>query len=259
LTIAGSDCSGGAGIQADLKTFAALGVYGTSAITCIVAENPARVARVTPLAPKVVAEQIELVLEAFPVRAIKTGMLYTAEIMEAVARSLAPALKKGVPLVVDPVLAASAGGILMRKEAFGALTRFMARATLVTPNRDELARLTGRSIVNLSDLEQAARELAARLGGVAVLAKGGHLPGAQAVDLLIFPDGRRRTFRTPRLRGIDPHGTGCTYASAIAAALAQGLPPPAAVGLAKRFITRALRRRLQIGRSAVLNHFPHIP
>src|SRR5476651_2346381 len=160
LTIAGSDNSGGAGIQADLKTWTTLGVYGTTAVTCVVAEHPGRVLNITPIPPARVADQVRLVLEAFPLAAIKTGMLYSAEIIEAVSEAIAPALKAGVPLVVDPVMVASSGKVLLKKEAIRALRRLISRATLVTPNRDEAALLWGGPIVDLKTLRIAARELA---------------------------------------------------------------------------------------------------
>src|SRR5277367_2268541 len=132
LTIAGSDNSGGAGLQADLKTFTTLGVYGTTAVTCVVAEHPGRVLNITPIPPERVADQIRLVLEAFPVAAIKTGMLHSAEIISAVAKAIVPALAVGVPLVVDPVMVASSGKVLTKKDAIFALKKFIADATLVT-------------------------------------------------------------------------------------------------------------------------------
>src|SRR5277367_1868164 len=152
LTIAGSDNSGGAGIQADLKTFTTLGVYGTTAVTCIVAEHPGRVLNLTPIPPQRVADQIRLVLEAFPVAAIKTGMLYSAEIIAAVEKAIRPVLAQGVPLVIDPVMVASSGKVLMKKDAIRALRKFITYATLVTPNRDEAELLWGQPIKNLAAL-----------------------------------------------------------------------------------------------------------
>lgn len=256
LTIAGSDNSGGAGLQADLKTFTTLGVYGTSAVTCVVAEHPGRVLNITPLPPARVADQIRLVLEAFPVAAIKTGMLHSAEIIAAVTRAITPALKAGVPLVVDPVMVASTGRPLMKRDAVRALRKFILLATVVTPNRDEAALLWGRPIKNLAELEQAAMELALDFGGPFVLAKGGHLRTGQAVDVLAAPNGKLRRFSAKRIPNVDPHGTGCTYSAAIAAGLAKGLSIPAAVALGKRFITRALKRRFEIGPYQLLNHLP---
>jgi hydroxymethylpyrimidine/phosphomethylpyrimidine kinase len=256
LTIAGSDNSGGAGLQADLKTFTTLGVYGTSAVTCVVAEHPGRVLNITPLPQQRVADQVRLVLEAFPVAAIKTGMLHSAEIMAAVMKAIRPALRQGVPLVVDPVMVASTGRPLMKRDAIETLRKFMALATVVTPNRDEAALLWGGKIEDLATLEKAARELARDFHGPFVLAKGGHLRTGWAVDVLAAPDGKVRRFSAKRIPGVDPHGTGCTYSAAIAAGLARGLSMPDAIALGKRFIMRALRRRFEIGPYQLLNHLP---
>jgi hydroxymethylpyrimidine/phosphomethylpyrimidine kinase len=256
LTIAGSDNSGGAGIQADLKTFTTLGVYGTTAVTCIVAEHPGRVLNITPVPPERVADQVRLVLEAFPVAAIKTGMLYSAEIIAAIEKSLAPALAQGVPVVVDPVMVASSGKVLMKQDAIRALRKFIAHATLVTPNRDEAALLRGKPINDLAALRRAALDLSRGFRGPHILVKGGHLRTGQAVDVLAFPDGRVREFGVKRIPGVDPHGTGCTYSAAITAGLAKGLTVTEAVILGKGFITRALRRRFEIGPYQLLNHLP---
>jgi hydroxymethylpyrimidine/phosphomethylpyrimidine kinase len=256
LSIAGSDNSGGAGIQADVKTFTTLGVYGTTAVTCVVAEHPGRVLNITPIPPSRVADQIRLVLEAFPVAAIKTGMLYSAEIIEAVAAAIVPALAAGVPLVVDPVMVASSGKVLLKKDAIRALRQFIAHATVITPNRDEAALLWGQPITSLKQLDQAALALAKRFRHPAVLAKGGHLRTGQAIDILASAEGRLQSFQTKRIPGVDPHGTGCTYSAAIAAGLAKGLTLTEAVLLGKAFITRALRRRFEIGPYQLLNHLP---
>jgi hydroxymethylpyrimidine/phosphomethylpyrimidine kinase len=254
LTIAGSDNSGGAGIQADLKTFTTLGVYGTTAVTCVVAEHPGRVLNITPIPPGRVADQIRLVLEAFPVTAIKTGMLYSAEIITAVGETIMPVLAKGVPLVVDPVMVASSGKVLMKKDAIQALR--IKFATLVTPNRDEAELLWGKPIKNLETLNQAAIGLAKTFRGPHFLVKGGHLKTDRAVDVLAFPDGRVHEFGAKRIPSVDPHGTGCTYSAAIAAGLAKGLTVKEAVVLGKIFITRALYRRFEIGPYQLLNHLP---
>jgi hydroxymethylpyrimidine/phosphomethylpyrimidine kinase len=254
LSIAGSDNSGGAGIQADLKTFTTLGVYGTTAVTCVVAEHPGRVLNITPLPPARVADQIRLVLEAFPVAAIKTGMLYSTEIIEAVEEAIAPALRRGVPLVIDPVMVASSGRVLLQKDAIRALRRFISCAMLVTPNRDEAALLWRKPITNLRMLDQAALALAKTFGHPAVLAKGGHLKTGQAVDVLALPEGFLQNFQAKRIPGVDPHGTGCTYSAAITAGLAKGLTVSEAVLLGKTFITRAIQRRFVIGPYQVLNH-----
>ena len=256
LTIAGSDNSGGAGLQADLKTFTTLGVYGTTAVTCVVAEHPGRVLNITPIPPGRVADQIRLVLEAFPVAAIKTGMLYSAEIIAAVSKAIKPALARSVPLVIDPVMVASTGRVLLEKKAIRALEEFLPRAALITPNRDEAALLWGRPITDLESLEAAAVDLTRRFRHPHFLVKGGHLKTGQAVDILASPDGKLQHFRAKRIPGIDPHGTGCTYSAAITAGLARGLTLTESVVLGKVFITRALRRRFEIGRYQLLNHLP---
>lgn len=256
LSIAGSDNSGGAGIQADLKTFTTLKAYGTTAVTCVVAEHPGRVLNITPLPPARVADQIRLVLEAFPVTAIKTGMLYSAEIIEAVARALKPALAQGVPLVVDPVMVASSGKVLLKPAGLRALRKFIRHATVVTPNRDEAALLWDRPITDLVSLEAAAQDLALEWDHPHVLAKGGHLKTGEAIDVLAAPEGITWSFSAPRIPGIDPHGTGCTYSAAITAGLAKGLTVVEAVTLGKTFINRALRKRFEIGPYQLLNHLP---
>lgn len=256
LTIAGSDNSGGAGLQADLKTFTTLGVYGTTAVTCVVAEHPGRVLNITPIPPQRVADQIRLVLEAFPVAAIKTGMLYSADIIKAVEKAIRPALEQGVPLVVDPVMVASSGKVLLKKDAISALRKFIAQSNLVTPNRDEAALLWGRPITNLKALDRAAAELAVGFGHPHFLVKGGHLKTDQAVDVLASSAGFIHEFTAPRIPNVDPHGTGCTYSAAITAGLARHLTIYEAVLLGKIFISRALHRRFEIGPYQLLNHLP---
>ena len=255
LTIAGSDNSGGAGIQADLKTFTTLGVYGATAVTCVVAEHPGRVLNITPIPPRRVADQIRLVLEAFPVAAIKTGMLYSAEIIEAVAEIVLPLVKR-IPLVVDPVMVASSGKVLMKPAAIRALRKFIAHADLVTPNREEAALLWGKPIANLKALTQAALGLAKTSRGVHFLVKGGHLKTDEAIDVLSFPDGQSREFAAARIPNVDPHGTGCTYSAAIVAGLARGLTVSEAILFGKIFVTRALQNRFEIGPYQLLNHLP---
>jgi hydroxymethylpyrimidine/phosphomethylpyrimidine kinase len=256
LTIAGSDNSGGAGIQADLKTFTTLGVYGTTAITCVVAEHPGHVLNITPLPRARVADQIRLVLESFPIAAIKTGMLYSAEIIAAVGKAITPALAIGVPLVVDPVMVASSGKVLMKKDAIRELRKFIAGATVVTPNRDEAQILWGKPIQNVDALQQAASDLVKTFEYPHFLVKGGHLKSERAVDVLAYPDGRTDEFGAKRIPNLDPHGTGCTYSAAITAGLAKGLTVKEAVILGKIFITRALYRRFEIGPYQLLNHLP---
>lgn len=252
LTIAGSDNSGGAGIQADLKTFTHLGVYGTSAITCVVAEHPGKVKSIHPVPPARVREQIDLVFEAFPVRAAKTGMLYSGSIIRECVRALS---RKRIPLVVDPVMVATSGAVLMKPAAIRLLQEeLIPAAQLVTPNLDEAALLLGIPIRSLDEVREAARELTRRFG-VPFLVKGGHLRLKRSVDVLC--DGKKMwTFSAPTVRNVQTHGTGCTYSAAITAALALGHDLPSSVRIGKRFITRAIRHHLQLGRYQPLNHLP---
>ena len=252
LTIAGSDNSGGAGIQADLKTFTRYGVYGTTAVTCVVAEHPGRVSRITAEDPSMVAEQIRLVCEAFPLAAAKTGMLYSAGIIRAVAKEMRR--RRKTKLVIDPVMVATSGAPLLKPDAEKALAReLFPIAAVVTPNLDEAARLVGRKLKNPEQAKEAARELAKKWK-VPFLVKGGHLNLAKAEDYLAWPNGRLKTFSAIRCKGVETHGTGCTYSAAICAGLARGLSLEKAVGKGKRFITRAIRDHLKLGRYTPLNH-----
>jgi hydroxymethylpyrimidine/phosphomethylpyrimidine kinase len=245
LTVAGSDSSGGAGIQADLKTFHAHGVFGASAITCITAQNPQRVSAVQPIAARVVSAQMDRVFEAFPVTAAKTGMLYNAAIIEAVASGFRR--RKFHKLVVDPVMVATSGALLLKKDAIAVLQRrLFPQAAVVTPNREEAGALWGREIRTLTDLRAAARALSERFG-VPFLVKGGHLPvGNRVVDVLC--DGRvTHEFSAQVVRGIRAHGAGCTFSAAITANLALGHDLPTAVRRAKCFITRAFQNAVRVG------------
>jgi hydroxymethylpyrimidine/phosphomethylpyrimidine kinase len=246
LTVAGSDSGGGAGIQADLKTFHALGVFGTSAITCITAQNPDRVSAIQPIRPDMVAQQMDRIFEAFRVDGAKTGMLYNAAIIEAVAAGFAR--RKFPRLVVDPVMVASSGALLLKRDAIAALTRrLLPQAAAVTPNLAEAEVLSGRRIRSLPEARDVARQLAEKFG-VPVLVKGGHLPGtARAVDVLW--DGRAvHEFSAPVVRGIKTHGTGCTFSAAIAAELAWGRELVPAICAAKKFIAAAIRHAWRVGR-----------
>ena len=252
LTIAGSDSGGGAGIQADLKTFAALGVHGTSAITCITAQNPRSVIGIQPIRGAMVRKQIEAVFAELPPKAVKTGMLFSTDIIRVVAEFVA---KKRVPLVVDPVMVATSGTILLKPSAIRALTdRLLPLATLVTPNLDEAQLLVGRQLHTFEDLLDAAQEIHQRFGCVA-LVKGGHLElGQDAVDVLF--DGKQFTvLKAKRIQGVSTHGTGCTYSAAIAAFLARGEKLTRAVVSAKQLITRAITQSHRAGRHSVLNPF----
>lgn len=255
LSIAGSDCSAGAGMQADLKVGFALGCYPLTAVTCIVSESPGHVGSIVPMEPAFVAEQVRECLAAFPVAAVKTGMLYSAQIVHAVAQ----ALPHELPLVVDPVMIATAGENLMQQEALAAYEQLLfPRATLLTPNLDELLCLlgSGGSILSAHELQDAARALCSRLG-CAILAKGGHLDSDRCTDALALPDGRVLTWTHPRTRGISTHGTGCTLSSAVTAYLAQGIALDQAVSQALEYTARAISASHRWGGLCALDH--HAP
>ena len=254
LTIAGSDCSAGAGIQADLKTFSALGVYGLSAITCVVAETPGKVSQIEPVSVDLVRAQIETLFASFPIAAVKTGLLYSAEIVSAVARILVdPGSKSAVrtdsscgendrkiPLVIDPVMLATSGDALLRDDAVQLYEKeLFPLATLITPNLDEAGKLLGEPIRDLNGMRLAGQRLTEKFR-VPFLIKGGHLAGDHATDLLFLIDGRVVEFSAPFSRGIATHGTGCTYSAAITAGLARGLSLPDAVRPAKEFVTATI-------------------
>ncbi|MFZ9932046.1 MAG: bifunctional hydroxymethylpyrimidine kinase/phosphomethylpyrimidine kinase [Chthoniobacterales bacterium] len=242
LTIAGSDCSCGAGVQADLKTFSAFGVYGLSAVSCVVSEVPNRVERIQAVKPEVLRSQIRILFENFPVAAVKTGMLYSRQLLRVVAEELADRLGM-FHLVVDPVMVASSGDPLLKQDAIRAYREeLLPLADVITPNLDEAAVLLGRKITTRRAMEPAAGELRARYGAAVVL-KGGHLRGAQAVDILCDRRGTRE-FVLPYLRGRETHGSGCTLSAAIAAGLARGRSLPAAVESAKKFLHRGIARQL---------------
>ena len=251
LTIAGSDSGGGAGIQADLKTFAALGVHGTSAITCLTAQNPHQLLGVETASPRILRQQLAAVFAELPPAAVKTGMLLNRENIRVIVQFLTAA-KLRPPLVVDPVMVSTSGARLLAKNAVAALqTALLPLATLVTPNLDETAILTGHKIASLEQMRQAARELQDRFG-CAVLVKGGHLKGSrEAAD--IFFDGKNELLLTaPFIKGITTHGTGCTYSTAICAALAGGHELPEAVAIGKNYVTAAIRNSHRVGKYFVL-------
>jgi hydroxymethylpyrimidine/phosphomethylpyrimidine kinase len=240
LTIAGSDSGGGAGIQADLKTFAALGVFGTSAITCVTAQNPERVAGIVALQPDFIALQIRTVCAGFRVAAAKTGMLYSAGIIRAVAQSLA---QSGIRvLVVDPVMVATSGARLLKPNAIRELrSALLPLATVITPNLPEAETLCGHAISSLADAQEVAANLAQSLGTSCVI-KGGHLgQTAQVVDVLCHR-GRIRTFAIPRIKTVKTHGTGCTFSAALTALLARGCTMEDAVRESQCFVAATLAR-----------------
>ncbi len=252
LTIAGSDSGGGAGIQADLKTFAALGVYGTSVLTAITAQNTQGVTEVFELPADLVAAQIDAVACDIGADAVKTGMLANAAIIETVAAKVRE--HRLAPLVVDPVMVAKGGDRLLREDAVDALReQLLPLATVLTPNLPEAEALLGRPIASWDDARDAARDLVA-LGGQAVVIKGGHREGP-AIDLLY--DGREyHEFTAARVHTPHTHGTGCTFASAIAAGLAKGSELRGAVALAKAYVTKALQSAYPVGRGqGPVHHF----
>ena len=246
LTIAGSDSSAGAGIQADLKTFSALGVYGLTAITCVVAETPGKVLRIEPINPEIVHEQVAVLARTFPIAAAKTGLLCSGEIVEAVARGidLLRKIDNRIPVVVDPVTVATSGDMLLAPEAMEIYEReLFPIATLLTPNLEEAGKLIGEPIRDLETMRKAGKQLQQKYQ-VSILLKGGHLAGDDAVDLLFAGD-KISEFSAPFVRGVATHGTGCTYSAAITAALASGLSLEAAVRRAKEFVTASIAQRLR--------------
>ncbi|MGH9057818.1 MAG: bifunctional hydroxymethylpyrimidine kinase/phosphomethylpyrimidine kinase [Acidimicrobiales bacterium] len=244
LTIAGSDSGGGAGIQADLKTFEAFGVWGTSAITAVTAQSTVGVRDVLVLPPALVRAQIDAVAGDLAPSAAKTGMLGSAEVVEAVARSVEE--HRLFPLVVDPVLVTSLGEPLLAEGAVGVMREvLLPLATVLTPNLPEAEVLLGRSIAGVEDFTSAAGELAA-LGPPAVLLKGGHLAGERSPDLL-WREEEIEWLDAPRIPGRHTHGTGCTLSAAICALLAAGHPLAEACAEAKRFVGRAIAGGLDIG------------
>jgi len=244
LTIAGSDSSGGAGVQADLKTFAALGVYGLTAVTCIVAEIPGRVSRIEAVKTGMVREQIAVLFENFQIEAIKTGLLCSAEIVCVAAETIQQShgiFGRPVPLVVDPVIIATSGDRLLEPSAIDAYTNeLFPLATLITPNLDEAGLLLRTSIKGRQQMEKAAKALARKFRS-SILLKGGHLQGDKAIDLLFHKD-RLTEFSAPFVRHVATHGTGCTYSAAITAGLARGLSLEKAIERAKKFVTRSIAR-----------------
>lgn len=252
LTIAGSDSGGGAGIQADLKTFTALGVYGMSAITAVTAQNTVGVMAIQEMPPDFVSLQIRAVVEDIGVDAVKTGMLGSAGIIDAVAQTLEELKLK--PVIVDPVMRAKGGAPLLQKSAIKPLiNRMLPLAEIVTPNRWEAEELSGRCVANLREAREAARAIHA-LGPRWVIIKGGHLETDLSVDLLYDGQGFIE-LPAKRYAAKNTHGTGCTFASAIAANMAKGLGTLQAIQEAKVFVTEAIRFGLELGKGkGPVNH-----
>ncbi len=247
LSIAGSDSSAGAGIQADLKTFSALGVYGLTAVTCVVAEIPGKVSRVEPVSARIVGEQIEVLVRNFPIGAIKTGLLCSTAIISAVAEAVGKIYRtrgRHIPLVIDPVMIATSGDPLLEPAAIETYEKeLFPLASLITPNIDEAERLLRTNITEREAMHTAATELGTRLG-TAILLKGGHLAGRNSVDVL-FLNGKIREFSARFTRGVATHGTGCTYSAAITAGLACGLPLEKAIRRAKKFVSDSIAQHFQ--------------
>ncbi|WP_234735065.1 bifunctional hydroxymethylpyrimidine kinase/phosphomethylpyrimidine kinase [Tellurirhabdus bombi] len=239
LTIAGSDSGGGAGIQADLKTFAALGCYGLSVLTALTAQNTRGVSAIHAVPPAFIAEQLKAVLSDIGADAVKIGMLHSPDVISVVANMVT---EFGITnLVIDPVMVATSGDKLLKDEAIDALkTELLPLASLLTPNIPEASVLLNQPIQTFADMEEAAAALSQLFPG-AVLVKGGHLADEKSTDLLYISAEEQYLYPTQRVETPNSHGTGCTLSSAIAAGLAKGLPMPAAVDAAKTYLTAALK------------------
>jgi hydroxymethylpyrimidine/phosphomethylpyrimidine kinase len=256
LTIAGSDSSAGAGVQADLKTFSALGVYGLTAVTCVVAEIPGKISRIEPVSSDLVREQIRILHRNFPIAAAKTGLLHTAEIVQTVARALADLLansEKRFPLVIDPVIMATSGDRLLEPSAIELYEKeLFPLAALLTPNLAEAEKLMGEPIRDLQAMRKAGHKMQKKYGA-SILLKGGHLTGKDAVDLLFAGD-KISEFSAPFVSGVATHGTGCIYSAAITAGLASSLSLEKAIREAKKFVTASIRHHFQWGHLHALRH-----
>lgn len=257
MTVAGSDSGGGAGIQADLRTFASFDVFGVTAITAVTAQNPEGVSAVQAMPADVVGKQMQAILQSFAVKAVKTGMLFNAEIIGAVVDALAG---QDLPLVVDPVMVASSGAVLLQPEALTALTKqLLPRATVITPNLPEAEIILGRTIAkDEKSWRQAASEMQSRFGAAVVL-KGGHAESRNCIDFLCHR-GECLRLAAPRVNSPTSHGTGCCFSAAIAAALASGCELTEAVRQAKALVLGALRGCVRVGeQSFAMKPLPKAP
>lgn len=249
LTIAGSDCGGGAGIQADLKTFAACGVHGTTAITCLTAQNPRHVLDIEPCPPKMLRRQLEALFDELPPLAVKTGMFFSADNIKVVSGYLK---NKKIPLVVDPVILSTSGAKLMQPDALKILKNgLLPLATLVTPNLFEGEILSGKKISSIEEMDHAARKIHSDFG-CAVLIKGGHLRDRHNARDVFFNGKAATILAADFVRGIPTHGTGCVYSAAICAALAREESLPRAVAAGKQFVTLAITESYRAGRHFAL-------
>lgn len=254
MSIAGSDSGGGAGIQADLKTFQSLGVFGTTAITCITAQNPEGVSAVQEVPAEIVKKQIEMVMQYFHVKAVKTGMLFSKEIILAVSK-VRRAQK--FLLIVDPVMVATSGAKLLQDEAIETLrSELLPIADLITPNADEASLLLGRNLA-FESMKEAAQELHSQFL-VPVLLKGGHLPSNGKVKDVLFDGSEFYEYESKFIKEVNTHGTGCTYSSAIAAFLAKGQKLPIAIENARKYLQETISQSVLIGRGTSLNHNPEL-
>jgi hydroxymethylpyrimidine/phosphomethylpyrimidine kinase len=259
LTIAGSDSSAGAGIQADLKTISALGGYGLSAITSVVSETPGHVSAIRLMEPGIIEDQIRILLETFPVGAVKMGMLGGSAQILSVVKQWKASSAAGLPLVVDPVMVATGGGRLLEEDAISHLVNaLIPLARIITPNMDEAQVLSGDVLRSRDDLAACAEKLGRRYG-VSVLIKGGHLADHEDASDVLWDAGSLHWFTAPRSLGVHTHGTGCAYSAAIATGLARGLGLHEAVNEAKQFISRAISTHFtwlgNKGTIHALNHF----
>ena len=254
LTIAGSDSGGGAGIQADLKTFQELKTFGTSVLTAVTAQNTLGVQGVYEVPTEGIRQQLQSIFADLRPRAVKTGMLFSAEVVELVSNELRT-LVEGVPVVCDPVMIAKGGAALLQETAQNAVREFLLPVcTLVTPNIPEAEALTGMTITSLAEMVEAGK-IMQELGAKNVLVKGGHMEGAQAIDVLVMAD-KVVLFESERIDTVETHGTGCTYSAAITAGLAQGLSLVDAVHQGKAFVQAAIAHSLHLGRGhGPTNHF----
>lgn len=259
LTIAGSDSSCGAGVQADLKAITALGGYALNALTSVVSETPGHVSLVRLLDAAFVEDQIRVLFQGFPIRAAKTGMLGgRAQVEAVVAAWKSLAQPAGLPLVVDPVMVATGGGKLLEDDAIEAVRlQLLPLARVITPNMDEARVLWGRPVTTREEMAACARDLAVEFG-TAVLVKGGHLENEAAADVL-FEKGHAHWFETARTPGVQTHGTGCTYSASIATGLALGLDLHEAVARAKKFVSQAIAQHYAWqGKGGVVHALNHL-
>ena len=250
LTIAGSDTSAGAGMQADLKTMTALGVHGLTAITCLVSETPKHVTNIHPIPPAILQEQLKILLDSYPITAIKTGMLFSKAHIVAVSEMLE---KVDIPIVVDPVMIASTGDPLLEEDAIDALLeRFLPHATVLTPNLPEAGVILGRPVLDRDDQEKAVADIATKFHCSCYL-KGGHLEDSDTHRDLLAHNGKIHAFEHPHLDLPSAHGTGCTLSAALAAAISKGEHLPTAAQTAHDFTINALKTSYQVGHLWHLN------